>query len=318
MTGKEIKEKLGKIVSAPNLYGFQVFAVMKNGQGIKQLVFKEDDSLLNDIKEEILKTISEKYCSDTAEYVSADRIADEQNKFYIIETSDEYNPFSVLELYLQNEKFSVADIENTTGIAFSIEKGTDVIWAYQQVWSMMIPNKTKKRLSARIVSRNQGDVFVKMDDPILTIGKNVDLLIVDDHIIASDHKLLQNKFGFHEYIRIRSEKTISSIEGTGLLKDTEILHQYVQRGDGSPKYAKKMMRIADSSVLRMQKDTLLENIQKSKRWNGKLKIEDGKFEVKHYTEVELLIDLLDERYTISEITGTEYDTDVKQKAEPVQ
>ena len=28
-----------------------------------------------------------------------------------------------------------------------------------------------------------------------------------------------------------------------------------------------------------------------------------------------LIDLLDERYTVSEVTGQEYDTDVKKKAE---
>ena len=36
-----------------------------------------------------------------------------------------------------------------------------------------------------------------------------------------------------------------------------------------------------------------------------------------YAQVEDLIDLLDERFTRSDITDTEYDTDVKQVAEPV-
>jgi len=36
-----------------------------------------------------------------------------------------------------------------------------------------------------------------------------------------------------------------------------------------------------------------------------------------YTDVENIIDLFDERYTKSEITDTEYDTDVKSIAKPM-
>ena len=67
----------------------------------------------------------------------------------------------------------------------------------------------------------------------------------------------------------------------------------------------------------MESGKLWENIHKSTRWNGKIKEEDGKFVLDTYAQVEDLIDLLDERYTLSNITDTEYDTDVKQVAEPV-
>lgn len=60
-----------------------------------------------------------------------------------------------------------------------------------------------------------------------------------------------------------------------------------------------------------------ENIHNSTRWNGKIKEENGKFVLETYVQVENLIDLLDERYTRSDITGEEYDTEVKQPAEPV-
>ena len=61
----------------------------------------------------------------------------------------------------------------------------------------------------------------------------------------------------------------------------------------------------------MPLDKLMENIHKSKRWNGKIQEQNGKFVLGTYVQVELMIDLLDERYTVSEITGEEYDTAVK-------
>ena len=103
----------------------------------------------------------------------------------------------------------------------------------------------------------------------------------------------------------------------GIVANVEKLTDYVQRGDGKPKYAKKMMRIMDSKVLKMDTDELFDNIHKSSRWNGKLKEKNGQFILENYVQVELLIDLLDERYTKSEITGVEYDTDVKMLAKPV-
>ena len=42
-----------------------------------------------------------------------------------------------------------------------------------------------------------------------------------------------------------------------------------------------------------------------------------KFEENTYQQVEDLIDLLDERYTRSDVTNQEYDTDVKRVAKPV-
>ena len=67
----------------------------------------------------------------------------------------------------------------------------------------------------------------------------------------------------------------------------------------------------------MEPAKLWENIHRSTRWNGKIKEENGQFVLDTYVQVENLIDLLDERYTRSDITGEEYDTEVKQLAEPV-
>ena len=103
----------------------------------------------------------------------------------------------------------------------------------------------------------------------------------------------------------------------GIVANIDKLTDYVKRGNGKPKYAKKLMRITDSKVLKMEPEKLWENIHRSTRWNEKIKERDRKFVLDTYIQVENLIDLLDERYTRSDITGEEYDTEVKQLAEPV-
>jgi hypothetical protein len=317
LTGQEIKTLISTITDTPRMCGFEVYVITKSEPRLKKMGFVENsaDNLLQKLKESILKILSEKYNAADAAYVSADRIADEQRKFYIISTSENYDPLSVLKT--TPGTFSKNDIGDATGIAFSVRHGEKHLWAYQHLWSIMVPNKSRKNWMARMVSGTQGDVFEEMTDPIITFAEKIDLLVIDDHIIASDYKLLQNSFGFQDYIRIRADKTIEAVDAKGIVANVDKLRDYVQRGNGKPKYAKKMMRITDSKVLKMEPEKLWENIHRSIRWNGKIKEENGKFVLDTYTQVEDLIDLLDERYTRSDITDTEYDTDVKQVAEPV-
>ena len=311
LTRQEIKTLISTITAAPGRCGFEVYVITKSEPRLKKMGFVENgtDNLRQKLKGLILRILSEKYNAEDADYVSADRIADEQRKFYIISTSDNYDPLSVLKT--TPETFSKNDIGDATGIAFSVRLGEKHLWAYQHLWSIMVPNKSKKNWMARIVSETQGDVFEEMTDPIITFAEKIDLLVIDDYIIASDYKLLQNSFGFQDYIRIKVDKTIEAVEAKGIVANVDKLRDYVQRGNGKLKYAKKMMRVTDSKVLKLEPAKLWENIHRSTRWNGKIKEENGKFVLDTYTQVEDLIDLLDERYTRSDITDTEYDTDVK-------
>lgn len=317
LTGQEIKSLISEMTAEPEMCGFEVFMITKSEPRLKKMGFVErgEENLRHKLRESILKVISEKYSAEEAEYVSADRVADEQHKFYIIPTSVDYDPFSMLNS--SEGVFSANDMDDATGIAFSVSYEGKQIWAYQHLWSIMVPNRSKKGTLARIISKTQGDVFEEMADPLITFSERVDLLVIDGYIVTSDIKLLQSVFGFKKYINVRAGEAIDAVESTGIVANVDKLRDYIRRGNGSPRYAKKMMRITDSKVLKMAPDTLWENIHKSPRWNGKIKEEDGKFVLKTYAEVESLIDLLDERYTRSEITGEEYDTEVKQLAEPI-
>lgn len=158
-------------------------------------------------------------------------------------------------------------------------------------------------------------VFKEQEEPLLTIAKKIDILIVDGDIITSNTDLMQKSFGFQEFIKVTAQKTIDCIDSNDIVENSGKLTEYMNRS--KPQYAKKLMRISNSKVLLLPKEELMKNVRNSKRWNGKLQEKDGKFILNTYGDVELLIDLLDERYTVSEITGTEYDTGVKQVAEPI-
>ena len=317
LTGQDIKMLISKITDKPEMYGFEVYIITKSEPRLKKMGFieREDNNLRQKLKKSIFKILSDKYNAVDADYyVSADRIADEQKKFYIVSTSKEYDPMFVLKT--EPGTFRKKDIGDATGIAFAIFlEGKCLLWVYQHLWSVMVPNKSNKNLMARLISATEGEAFEEMTDPIITFAEKIDLLVIGDNIITSDYKLLQNYFGFQDYIRQRADKTIEVIEQKGLVANVEKLRDYVQRGNGKPKYAKKMMRIADSQVLKMDLAKLLENIHQSSRWNGKITEENGKFVLDTYAQVENLIDLLDERYTRSDITGEEYDTDVKKLAD---
>ena len=80
-----------------------------------------------------------------------------------------------------------------------------------------------------------------------------------------------------------------------------------------------MMRIKDSKVLKRTKEQLYESITTLPRWKGKFTVDEESKQIvlEKYEHVENLIDLLDERFTRSDVTGEEYDTGAKKWVAPV-
>lgn len=214
------------------------------------------------------------------------------------------------------EAFASRNLSNASGLAFKIRHGTNTIWCYQHLWSIMVPNKKKTHLMTRLCGFENQTVFEEQTESLLTIAHKIDILVINEHLITENATLLQKNFGFHAYIHQAAEQAISSISEKGLVSNAEKLTEYISRG--KPKYAKKMMRIGTSRVLSLSADELLVKINSVSRWKDKFHIDESTNQIilKTYGEVEALIDLFDERYTRSDITNTEYDTDVKSVAQP--
>ena len=262
----------------------------------------------------IAEVIKGKYGNETAEYDSVENIADNQNKFYIIPQTNDYKPFETLaSSSTVNESYRVADREAAEGIFFRYEREGIVIWAFQYFWPNSIPNR--KGTGFHIVP--QDDVFVELTKPILAVTQKVDLLVVDNKIITNNTDLLQLHYDFQQYVRSTATHIVSEITTLDLVSNMGKVTEYISRSKLT--YAKKMLRLKNSKVLTKSKDELYTKITTLPRWRGKFEVNeiDHTISLKNYGQVENLIDLLDERYTRSDVTDEEYDTSAKKWVEPV-
>lgn len=307
-------------------FGFEIFIVMKNGeQLVKRFVLDEGDPNETDgfkrrLRESIKEAIQSKFLADDSKYASACDLANEQNCFYVIKQDDTYHPFSYLSVIeSQVENFRISDKNNADAILFKFlfQRNGDakLLWAYQKIQPASIPNKQKKHFQLVSKSSDCQDIFKEMNDQMFIITRKIDLLILGDEIITDDIKLMERHFGLETFIRASATRAVSSITTVGLVGNDDKLQEYVQRPN--KKYAKKMMQIHKFPVATMSKENLLKKLQTVERWKNVFEIQDDQVHLRTFVDVENIIDLFIERYTKSEITGQEYDTSVKDKAEPI-
>lgn len=100
----------------------------------------------------------------------AEQVADDQNKFYLIQQSDSYCPMKFLKMSeCLMDNFSVTERDNAEALVFRFARGEEIIWAYQYIVPTNIPNKKKKNFLTRSFSTEQQDRFVKVDDLLFPI-----------------------------------------------------------------------------------------------------------------------------------------------------
>lgn len=322
----DIQNCMPQVISclfADEEYAFEAFILMKGDRKLKKFVLYEgapenrnntEINFKKKLQNAIVDVIKGKFGSETAEYDFVENIADNQNKFYVIPQTDEYKPFEALaSSSAVTESYCVAEREAAEGIFFRYEREGMVLWAFQYFWPNAIPNR--KGTGFHIIP--QDDVFVELRKPILAVTHKVDLLVIDNHIITNDVGLLQAHYDFQQYVRTTATHIVSEITTLDLVSNMGKVTEYISRSKLT--YAKKMLRLKNSKVLTKTKEDLYTKITTLPRWRGKFEIneKDHTINLKNYGQVENLIDLLDERYTRSDVTDEEYDTSAKKWVEPV-
>lgn len=318
MPKTRIKQTIDEIFKDEE-YKFQIYIIMKDNISLKKIVLSEGkpntdkNNFKKAIQNSIKETIISKFTSENSEYDLVENIADNQKKFYVLKQDESYNPFSIVNKPIEEiKKFSTDDIDNSKGILFKFKRQDLCIWAYQHIYPVTIPNK-KRGIKYAL---QDGDIFIEMKKNIFPISQKVDMLIINDEIVTNDISLLEKQFKFEEFIKDNANISIEKIKKLGVVSNIEKVTDYVKRPRIS--YAKKMMRIRNSKVFEMSSDELLDCINTLQRWKGKFNIDDGKIVLKNFAQVKNLIELLDETYTRSDVTGQEYETSAKRLADPIE
>lgn len=323
LTSENIKEILQKAVQNKNECGFAAYIVAKTEPRLRKMILDEgkinSSNYKHMVRDAILNVLSEKYLNDEVEFVSGENIADNQRKYYMIPQSEKYRPFDYLKLQGPDiPEFKFDQIDDAAGIIFWFRIEENEFWVYQHLWSIMVPNKKKMNLLSRLQKYENHDYFIEQKEPLITIACKADVLIMQGCIITSNIGLMQKSFGFRDFIVATADKSVERVRDKALVANPEKLEEYINRGKTN-KYAKKMMRIANSKVLDLSKEKLMERVHTLERWKDKFEEnQDGLIILNTFQQVEDLIDLLDERYTRSDVTNQEYDTEVKAVAKPVE
>lgn len=324
MPKARITSEIQKIINGD--YEFQTYVILKGDQPIKKFILDEGNPIRDHggfkrkIEEFILETIRTKYLADDTEYEYAEQLEANQKKIYVIAQDDNYEPFKVIDIPDDDiSEFTENDRNAAQGLIFRfmLENG-DSIWGYQHFWPISVPDKKKKNFMIRSISPEKGNVFTEMETPIFQITQKVDILILRSHdgdevrteLLPYNVNLMEQHFGLEIFIRATAGNVAREIEAKGIFVNPEMLNDYINRGN--KKYSRKMMRIKDSKVFELDTVTLRERLTQSRRWSGKFEFdENNQIYIGYLKDVEEIIDLFDERYTYSEITGAEYDTSVK-------
>ena len=320
---EQIRTKIKEFCDNPVQSGLEAYVVKKDSPKLKRMSLSEEENeegknFRTVLKEMFFEILEEKFLSQESEYADGHKLADNQHKILIFEQGDSFHPFTYISDIDEFDEFVPEDLIDASGLMFCIRKGTDVLWIYQHLWSIMVPNKKKTNPMARIMRFENKIVFEEQRENLLTIAKKIDIIVMNNHLITSNTTLLQKYFGFQDYVYQTAQQTIQCIVQKNLVENTEKLTEYISRG--KPKYARKMMRIGLSKVFDLTQEQLINKVNSLPRWQGKFNFnqDSNQIVLNTFSEVESLIDLFDERYTRSDVTDTEYDTDVKTVAEPTQ
>lgn len=317
LNDEKIRNVLNNFCSNSHQVGLEAYVVVNEIPRLRRMSLNEETNGQGKnfrmvLKEMLLKVLSDEYLSESAEYADGSELADNQHKYLFFKQEAKFYPFDYLNG--DEKEFSLNDLNIASGIVFRLRKDMDSIWLYQHLWSMMVPNKKRTQVLTRLIAKEAEVVFSEQQEQLLIIAKRIDILIIGCNLITDNVKLLEKSFGFINYIEQTANKTIQNIIAKNIVENEDKLKAYIT--NRKTKYAKKMMRISSSKVLDLEPFKLIEQIQSVARWKDKFIINSDtkRIVLRTFQHVESLIDLFDERYTRSEITTTEYDTEVKRVA----
>lgn len=302
----QILSKVREIVDADTQCGLDIYVCLddeKQGFYLEKMVSK--NCLKDKVRTIALDVIKTQYMEDDNEYCGIEDVVDNKKAIYILEQSDEYKPFAVLNEALDNiSNFDEANIGHVLGFIFKLNFNSKKLFLYQHAY---VGSKLQVKNTLRIMQKEK--VFAPVEKEMLKIDKRGEIIIIDNILLVKKINVLQDYFGFQQFVRQQAQETIDNIEKMELLEGIDLLREY-QNGEKIT-ISKKLMKIKNSPVLEMDKEQLLNKIPKIPRYSKQIHIENGYIQIKSKKDVDNLLKLLNDDIVKSELTNKEYDSTAK-------
>lgn len=307
MSKQELKDGFDKIINNRGKHGLKLYACIKQNNSFKlKNINIFGDNLPAKVNELIIEVVKEKFLDPDIEFDNIENIADNKKIIYELKQNPQYKPFDCLNsVHNVKENFSDNDDDNLLGFIFKFNFNSTNLFVYQQAYS---GTRIKNKNVLHII--NQGiDKYDVFEKELLRIDKRAEILIFNNVLYIKNINVLQEKFGFHQYVRNEAQKVIEIIDSLSMVTNIEKIKDC--ESEEKLTNAKKLMKIKNSPVLEVPRAILLSRLQKIDKYKDMFVIENNKICTHTKKDVRNLLKMLNDDYLKSELTETEYDSSTK-------
>jgi len=259
-------------------------------------LFKQNiiNTLLDDENEYRLKSIDKANDEDAKAYY----YFDSENIYESIEHFIGFNSDGIETFSFENMNFSDID-------TFLLKIGTEE--KHIILYKKNYPINLLKRGKTLFFKQSDKNIDELTDD-ILKIDRSFQFLVLDEHVLVINLKMLETQLGYESVIIKKAEEALVTIGAIDFLDDISKIEEMVK----SKKIAKKVNLVKNSPVIDIIKTNQSKvvsfinthpELKKSLKFNN-----DGKLELKSKVSVEKFLKLLHDDYLKSELTELLYDS----------
>jgi len=259
-------------------------------------LFKQNiiNTLLDDENEYRLKSIDKANDEDAKAYY----YFDSENIYESIEHFIGFNSDGIETFSFENMNFSDID-------TFLLKIGTEEkhIILYKKNYPINLLKRGKT-----LFFKQSDENIDELTDDILKIDRSFQFLVLDEHVLVINLKMLETQLGYESVIIKKAEEALVTIGAIDFLDDISKIEEMVK----SKKIAKKVNLVKNSPVIDIIKTNQSKvvsfinthpELKKSLKFNN-----DGKLELKSKVSVEKFLKLLHDDYLKSELTELLYDS----------
>lgn len=146
-------------------------------------------------------------------------------------------------------------------------------------------------------------------EDIIKLNGEVQLLKIDDTVLVLDYKMLEQYMGLLELMKRDAVGCIENIKKLDIVEDIETLDDTLS----DPSFIRKLSRIRNSPVFKLDRDTILKFTKNTAKLKGKFKYsEDGCHIILDTIRAKNnFLKLMNDSYLHSELTGHDYEAEIK-------
>jgi hypothetical protein len=218
------------------------------------------------------------------------------------------------------KSFSISsdEIELTKALLITIGTSTNYFTIYKHVHSITIirqnrllevkASNSRKRLISIIPA---GDRLGMLTEDVLNITSSIDFLYINNNLIVDNLNTLTQKYGYHDIVKKQATERINTvIKSLDLIENLEELTAFIN----NPRYAKKIMKIQpDSPVMKLDITKIKTFLSEHKKLRNKFTFDDttGKIILDTIVSKERILNILNDAYLKSDLTGLDYESEAK-------